>query len=299
MLNINDYIEMLTYKRPQGSESQKDFCERYLEPLFGKPDAVGNYILTVGDNPDIAFMSHHDTVHHMGGRQIVETHYPFVKATADCLGADCTSGIYIMLNMIHAGVKGVYIVHAAEEVGCIGSRHIVQNTPHVVENCEIAISFDRFGYDSIITHQMGSRTCSEAFSRSLSAILNENLQSDNTGSYTDSNEYRGIISECTNVSVGYFKQHTSKEYQDLRFLDELVQRCIDADWNQLVISRQPTMVDEYKWDVFDDADKDGMTMYDVVYDRPEEVAKLLESFGYNVSGLLDDLDTMNQKQYFI
>jgi hypothetical protein len=64
-------IEMLRYKRPEGSQTQKEFCKRFLEPTFGLPDLHGNYILSVGDNPNLCFTAHHDTVHRLEGMQNV------------------------------------------------------------------------------------------------------------------------------------------------------------------------------------------------------------------------------------
>jgi hypothetical protein len=155
-----NYIDMLTYMRPEGSKYQRKFCNRYLMPVFGQPDKHGNYTHIVGDKPRIAFMAHHDTVHSKTGRQTVTIDGDYAKATTDCLGADCTSGIYIMLCMIEAGIEGVYVVHAAEEVGCVGSKGLVSDFPAWIDHVDAAISFDRKGYDSIITHQMGLRSCS-------------------------------------------------------------------------------------------------------------------------------------------
>jgi hypothetical protein len=302
-----DFLDMLSYSRPQGSLLQRLFCKKYLEPVFGQPDAAGNYIKLVGPNADIAFMSHHDTVHRKDGRKLVNHTGDFVKATGDdCLGADCTTGVYIMLHMIQNKIPGLYIIHAAEEVGCKGSRHIVENTPDVVAGMKAAISFDRYGYKSVITHQMGHRTCSTAFAESLADILGLGMEPDDTGVYTDSNEYADIIPECTNVSVGYFHQHTNKEEQDLVFLDLLVDACLKADWSSLVIERNPDQDETFDyipnddWDYcsVDEARKlHRLDLIDVVEMFPEEIASVLESWGYSASGLLDDIETLKHKRY--
>ena len=39
---MHSLVEMLRYKRPEGSDTQKAFCKRFLEPTFGKPDQFGN-----------------------------------------------------------------------------------------------------------------------------------------------------------------------------------------------------------------------------------------------------------------
>ena len=247
-------IEMLRYKRPQGSSTQQEFCERFLEPHFGLPDVDGNYILRIGDNPKICFASHHDTVHKTEGlQQLVVTNN--VVSVADptissCLGADCTTGIWLMLNMIEAGVVGTYVVHAAEEIGCKGSIGLVYDNPYWLDHTEAVISFDRKGTDSVITHQMGMRTASDAFAKSFAEALNlPQLEADDGGSYTDSNEYSGIVSECTNISVGYYGQHGVNETQDLDFADTLLTALCLADWTQLVFKRDPSIVDDLYMDL--------------------------------------------------
>jgi len=305
-------IEMLSYKRPQGSRHQRKFCNRYLAPVFGQPDAHGNYILVVGERPNICFTAHHDTVHFTSGRQIIKIEGDMAMATgSECLGADCTTGIYIMLNMIRAGVKGVYVVHAAEESGCIGSKALVSNYPYWLNDIDACISFDRKGYDSIITHQMGSRTASDAFADSLEAILDLGFRADPTGSYTDSNEYRDIVPECTNISVGYFNQHTSAEKQDLMFVEMLITALIEADWSKLVFKRNPMEREpdyfyqpkkkvrrQVDYDIYNDwglMASYNSTMEDIVKENPREVAELLRSFGYECNGLLDDIENMKAK----
>jgi hypothetical protein len=235
------YLEMVSYKRPQGSKAQSKFCNRFLRPIFGAPDIYGNYthIVMNGDKlPNVAFMSHHDTVHKQGGRQTVSVVNETAFVMADCLGADCTTGVYIMLRMIDAQVPGVYVVHAAEEIGCVGSKALVKSNPEWISHVDVAISFDRKGYESIITYQMGMRCCSDAFADSLSAILCSNFEKDTTGVYTDSNEYVDVIAECTNLSVGYFAQHTSRESQDIAFMECLITDLINADWSKLVVKRK-------------------------------------------------------------
>jgi hypothetical protein len=282
-------IEMLKYMRPEGSLEQRQFCKRFLEPVFGQPDAHGNYTIVVGDKPNLAFMSHHDTVHKKGGMQNVLVKEDFAIATTDCLGADCTTGIYIMLNMIDMGIPGVYVVHAAEEIGCIGSSAIVEDHPSWIDHVDIAISFDRFGTKSIITHQMGERTCSDEFATSLADELGMDHVCDTKGSYTDSNEYRGVIAECTNLSVGYYSQHTPSEKQDLQYLDRLVEALCKVNWNNLVVSREASIDFDDSWWYRGGHEKSGDDMYDFVRDNPQLVCDFLESYGITYNDLVEEL----------
>jgi len=117
-------------------------------------------------------------------------------------------------------------------------------------------------------------------------LLGLDYNLDTGGSFTDSNEYKENVPECTNISVGYFKQHTSQESQDLVFMDKLADACINADWSKLVIDRDPYMV-ETLWQTpsyFSDLD-----LEQIVAERPKSVALLLQSYGYTANELLREL----------
>lgn len=284
-------VEMLRYKRPEGSLEQKQFCKRFLEPVFGQPDDYGNYTLIIGDQPRIAFMSHHDTVHTKGGMQTPYIVDDFIYINEDCLGADCTTGIWIMLQMIEVGIHGVYVVHAAEEIGCVGSSAIVRDNPLWIDHVDIAISFDRFGTQSIITHQMQERTASDKFAYALAGQLGMGHGPDKGGSYTDSNEYRGVIAECTNLSVGYYHQHSNKECQDLDYLDQLVDALINVDWDSLPVDRKPHIEyddvwwrDGGSWPMEESDDE----MLQFVKENPQWICDYLESYGVTYEDLIEE-----------
>jgi hypothetical protein len=140
------------------------------------------------------------------------------------LGADDKTGVTIMCMMIRAGVPGHYVFFCGEEVGCIGSKALAKECEMGVYDC--CISLDRKGYTSIITHQCGSRTASDSWAAELAGRLNDlnpsfQYSPDNTGVFTDSREFSDVIPECTNISVGYFKQHTNDEQQDVEFAYDL------------------------------------------------------------------------------
>ena len=238
-------VDMLSYRRAEGSGSQRAFIKRFLRPVFGAPDRHNNFILTVGyDNPRIAFMAHHDTVHTTDGNQRVIIDGEGLVALpegskSNCLGADCTTGVWLILHMIKNKVPGRYIIHAGEEIGGVGSNAIVKDNPAWLHETDFAISFDRKGYNSIITHQYGRRTCSESFARDLSSVLGGGWKADSGGTFTDSEVYADIISECTNISVGYMNQHSKYETQCLDHAKELANLLVDAPWHELSPYRDP------------------------------------------------------------
>ena len=316
--------EMLTYKRKPHTDSIKKFCSIYLHPVFGFPDKHGNYELIVGDNPTTVFAAHYDSVHNDNGRQNVVIRSGVARlhknSKSNCLGADCATGIWLILEMIEAGIEGVYVVHAEEETGCIGSGHLVASNPWWLSQVTAVISFDRKGQEDIITHQMGLRTASDKFAQSLAAILGMDHKADPTGSYTDSNEYASIVPECTNLAVGYLNQHSSSEIQDLNYAAKLRNAFVKADWSKLVIDRDPE-TEEYLYDQtwrfhqrspnwygsdYYYGYDDGWTttslakpysgtdtvddFYQVLLDYPEAMAKFLYTIYSDVDELMEELE---------
>jgi hypothetical protein len=61
---------------------------------------------------------------------------------------------------------------------------------------------------------------------------------DPTGVFTDSASFMETIPECTNVSVGYFEEHTKNEHQNMTFLQKLADACLNVKWESLPTVRK-------------------------------------------------------------
>jgi hypothetical protein len=61
---------------------------------------------------------------------------------------------------------------------------------------------------------------------------------DPTGVFTDSANFIDLIPECTNVSVGYFNEHTHNEIQNITYLEQLAEACVAVEWENLDVSRK-------------------------------------------------------------
>jgi hypothetical protein len=216
-----------------------------------------NFLATRGGNPTTIFCAHYDTVDpkdKVGVKNLVfrdnERTTLALSYTdtsgATCLGADDGAGCEILACLYEAGVPGIYIWSAEEETGCQGTRRLLKGFPDIVANVERVISFDRKGTNEIITHQMGYRTCSDAFAEALADEL-LGYHTSNGGSFTDSREYAWDVPECTNVSVGYQGAHTKGETLNLKFLRALIEALIEVKWDNLPTVRDP-LHDEEKYD---------------------------------------------------
>lgn len=307
-----------TCRTPDGA-AEKYIITEYIDSIDGMQcDSFGNRWIRIGtDSPHVAFTCHTDSVHFDDGVQKIAFDGELITlapdSKANCLGADCGIGIWIMRNMILRGVSGLYLFHRLEESGMIGAEHIAEHSPELVKGVLAMVSFDRKGKQSIITHQMGERTCSGDFVKWLASALvphfGESLETrfkgDDSGMYTDSYAYRLLVPECTNISVGYYSQHSSKECQSMSHALALLDAMCGIDWDSCSIhcTRDPLEVESvYR---FDDAKyaylEHGTTrtlardswksyrvqsMRDLICDYPDEIEDILRDYGFDEDELL-------------
>lgn len=227
---VDQLIDMLTYKRVANSKTEKNFIKKFIRPIKGiKQDGYGNYFVKIGALPFL-WSSHTDSVHEKKGIQRVGFDKEEIGIAAEdttgssCLGADDAAGVWLMLQMLDAGVPGLYIFHREEEGGRKGSKWIAEHRKDLLKQCLFAIALDRRGTDNLITHQMNMRCCSAEWAQSLAALLNATgltYKLDDTGSYTDTASYTDEICECTNLSVGYHSAHSKWERLDLNHIFKL------------------------------------------------------------------------------
>ena len=222
-LDIENLKRIMTYGRPASSEMEKEWVNKYLftpemqaagmyKDGFHYPrqsgEGEGNLIIEVGEGSKTIFSSHTDTVHRTGVIQNViidpsESKLKFTTDSGQCLGGDDGTGVWLMLELIKAGVPGLYIFHRAEEVGGQGSSYIANTTPELIEGYDRAIAFDRKDDWSVITHQAGTRTCSDAF--------------------------------------GYHNAHSARENQEIDYLLKFRDALVKLDWESLVTERDPSI----------------------------------------------------------
>lgn len=162
------------------------------------------------------------------------------------LGADCGTGCWLLCEMYRAGCPGLYVWPSDEEVGCQGTRKFLaegataDRLASVHGPFGVAVSFDRFGDASVVTHQCGIRFASDNHALFMAAELcvaglDYGLDPDDGGLFTDSMEWGETRSamQAVNVSVGYNRHHTSQETQDLAYLANLRDALCGADWRSI------------------------------------------------------------------
>ena len=252
---LKDLFAMLRTMRPAYSKTERRFIKEWITPLGVAEDEEGNLFKLIGSSP-VLWSSHTDTVHWKDGPQRIERCGDLIKLAknerrATCLGADCTTGVWIMREMILAQVPGLYVFHRGEECGGIGSSYIAKNLPHLFEDygIQFAIAFDRAAKNSVITYQGGMRTASDAFAASIAVQLPGFYMADDGGIFTDTANYSELIPECSNLSVGYEHAHTKRETQSISHALALRAAMLKIDASQFVCERDPSVVDDLwgKW----------------------------------------------------
>jgi len=237
------FLSLVTKTYPHGHE---DEVLQFLPSL--QKDQFGNFYKIIGSNPQTMFTSHLDTA----DRQqkvtklfsIVEDEEEYIYTDEESiLGADDKAGVTVMLYMMSHNIPGLYYFFIGEERGGIGSHKLATIFDKVdyLTNIKRCVSFDRRNYHSVITQQLGKVCCSDEFAKALCQQYNSNgldLSIDTTGVYTDSASFMDDIRECTNVSVGYFNEHTGREYQNITYLKNLCQASIKINWNSLPTVRK-------------------------------------------------------------
>ena len=289
--------------------------------------------------PPILFSSHVDTVHQLTDPVFQKVIYDksmgmFLKDDKLPLGADDGAGVWLMLEMIDAQVPGSYIFHRGEERGGIGSSGMARDHKDWLSRFKWAIAFDRRGSCDVITEMACGTVCSKVFANALAKKINASndvnkltlleYAPNDTGLFTDTANYRGIIPECTNVSCGYDMEHTSNETLDWWHLSALRDAVIGAfqeGTGDLPVERDPTIqesiydteywaymthkdkVGRYHKQVADEpmcaADITTMSYGEVVkwirMSDPEEVAELMYQMAEDLM-FRDDVVQFNQEE---
>lgn len=239
--------------RIQGSQGQARYKEIIMEELVKhsgelSTDRYGNIIFEIEGSRTI-FSAHTDTAHTKDCKILwdLSDNYLFTDGKT-ALGADNASGVAVLMSLIQDGVPGLYIFHDAEEKGGTGSLGYVFDNEQRLQSYHRCIAFDRKGTDSIITSQFCGDTASYEFADSLARELRRlgmpQYKADDTGVFTDTANYAQIVPECTNISIGYYQEHTYSECQDLRHLEMMLKIAPKINWEDLKTARR--IMPDYK-----------------------------------------------------
>lgn len=252
----------LTVKRPHGGKGVRRFTEWLHDnlPAKHKPkaflDAAGNLHVDARTKKKhrTLFVAHVDTVHKDDGKNLVKVKGDTWHAYGGVpLGADDGAGVAMLMHLLHNNTPAYYIFTQGEERGGIGATFVAKQYAALLSEFDRAIAFDRRGIDSVISHQGYGRCCSDTFAQTLANTFNDldpdafMYAPDDSGVYTDTAEFTDIIPECTNISVGYYNEHTERESLNIAHFTRLASAAAQMDWDALPTERDPSVVEEKVW----------------------------------------------------
>jgi len=275
--------ELLSTTTPAGYETPvSDIIKREVGSSANiTEDALKNLVIRVGVSKTL-FLSHMDSVHNHEKVVLHTDNQGIISLGEGCaqraLGADDKAGVRVMLHLIKQGVAGVYAFCVQEEVGCIGSGFLAETLD--MTGIKQAISFDRKGTASIITAMAAGNCASDSFTSSLSRELGKTSthvwEADPTGSVTDSMSFSNKVINYTNISVGYYNEHSKRETLDSTYLLEvLLPAATGVRWEELsevaptqevygIASLEPEDTIEALWDYFSYNPQDTFTGEEVM-----------------------------------
>jgi hypothetical protein len=290
-MNHKRLMEILRHNRGNQAYSQEVLTQVFLQMSQLNPsvDIHGNFLLRIplpdGSPSRTIFCAHYDTVDpiaYCGVKLLVqEGHTVRLMSGGGCLGADDGAGCEVLMSMAEAGIPGLYCWFWGEESGGKGSRGFLMDSNVVAKDYDRVISFDRRGTYSIISDQWLDQTASDEFCQELARQLHMGHTQDPTGTFTDSAVFsQWGFSECTNVSVGYQKEHTKEETLDLQYLSRLITRCLKVSWETLPVG---TIEQVNDYGLYSSERKPHGTLQsdccDLVMDYPKKTAEFLRIYG--------------------
>ncbi len=233
------FLDLAQVLTPYGHEH---LLHRYI-PMPHRIDSFGNVFVQVGQSPTVMFASHMDTyplIDDVGPVDIRWSRGMLATDGTTNLGADDRAGMALMIDMINHNVPGLYAFFVGEELGRLGSIYAAEHwsANRYIDTVRGVVAFDRRGTTSIITHQRGIETCPTPTAQRIASALNAhgmNYAPDPTGGSCDSRSFVGIgqIDICTNISVGFYDEHTVHERLDISHLTRLSVAARAVNWSDL------------------------------------------------------------------
>lgn len=224
-------LEMLKYLLQLDQNQMQTLLIKFLNKHYTKVINKKNYIIAVGNIP-IGLVAHMDTVFKQPPKNFFYDNEEQVLWSPDGgLGADDRAGIYAIIKIIEAGFRPHIIFTRDEEIGGFGAKSLIKNFPiSPFKNLKCLIELDRQGKDDSVYYQCNNENFED--------YINKFGFITDWGTFTDIS----IIAPqwkvaAVNLSVGYFNEHSAREYLKINFLNETIEKVINILKNEPVMSK--------------------------------------------------------------
>jgi len=207
-------------------------------------DSVGN--ITVCNKAGLdsypVFCCHLDTVHKEEPDLEMIDNRLLVSMKGGGVGGDDKCGIIACLEMLASDLPCKAIFFREEESGCKGSNEYDAKS---LSNDIFCIEIDRRGANDLIFSASRGQMCSEEFQERIKAAFPHGEKAQ--GSLTDVCVLGDAEINMMNLSAGYYRPHTDKEYVILSELQRNID-CLKAFTKDVL--EHPLTTNKYKRSVY-------------------------------------------------
>lgn len=187
----------------------------YLKGKYKNVIVEKEYIVAIGDIP-VALVAHMDTVFYNPPEEVYYDQRKSVLWSPDGLGADDRAGIFAILQIIQSGLRPSIILTTDEERGGLGAQKLAK------KECPIPflkymIQLDRHGSCDCVFYDCANGDFIKFVSQYgfIEAL----------GSFSDISFLMPAWGICgTNLSVGYFNEHSTSEILNVNILFTTIEK---------------------------------------------------------------------------
>lgn len=208
---INELISLLRLTQPK----LKKLVFKKLKNYYHKNNIVysDGYVYAKGSIP-ILLVCHLDTVGTQPPTRIV-WNKSFITSIDEISGFDDRNGVFSILQILKRGYKPHVLFTEDEEIGAVGATKFVSD--NIPMDIKYMIELDRRGEDDCVFYDTGN----QEFIKYIESFGFK----EKWGSFSDIailSPHYDIAS--TNLSIGYYKEHTSSEYCNVLHLSNTIDK---------------------------------------------------------------------------
>nr|DAG32465.1 MAG TPA: hypothetical protein [Caudoviricetes sp.] len=194
----------------------KNFMKQKLQRVYPKVICQDGFLFAQGTFP-VLLVSHLDTVHTQKVKTIIYSDDGDIVTSPEGIGGDDKNGCYAILEVIKKFNCSVLLCEQ-EEAGCIGAGKFVETVLARQLDFNYIIEFDRANANDAVFYQCAN----DDFEK----FVTKEFYKKQYGSFTDICEIAPVVGcAAVNLSIGYYKAHTTSEYTVLSEMERSIQEA--------------------------------------------------------------------------
>lgn len=247
--NYEGFIKILRNKQ----EDLLNYLPNQLNEIYDENNRIitKDFLYFRGESP-VCLVSHLDTVHKELPENVLYEKSSGLMWSPQGIGGDDRCGTFALLSILASQLennkqKPTMLFTTNEEVGCVGASVAANKIPkEMMAHIKFLVEIDRRGIDDCVFYN----TRNAEFEKFIEGFG----FTKNRGSCSDISKLSPVLNVAsTNVSAGYFNEHTKSEYINVTYLMDTINKVInilndDRTLNGDKFEYQPDPEPVYKYD---------------------------------------------------